>query len=182
MRGVVQGSKGRAGLDELEHLVGDDDAGGEILAAVDYAVADGADLVHGGHNAVLRRGELVHDGGNGLGMGGHGDFLIENALALDKRSVLEVAVDADALAEALGQNGLVVHVEKLILEGGASGIDNQNFHSINSFRVVKNSKTLYHINMPIVLLFFPKRKGSLVFLLFLGGWMALESSWDSRGI
>ena len=43
--------------------------------------------------------------------------------------VLEArTVDADALHKALGQHGLIVHVEHLILERGTAAVDNENLH------------------------------------------------------
>ena len=40
----------------------------------------------------------------------------------------EFAVDADALAQALGQHLLGLGVEQLILQRGTAGVDNQNIH------------------------------------------------------
>ena len=99
-----------------------------LLAAVDDAVADSVYLAHALHDAVLCAGELVDDRGNGLGVGRQGDVLVEHGLAADERGVLQVTVDADALAQALGQDGLGLHVDELVLQGRASGVDDQNFH------------------------------------------------------
>ena len=126
--GVVQGGEGGAVLEGLHDLVGDADGGGELLAAVDDAVADGVYLAHAGHDAVLGAGELVYNGGNGLRVRRQGDVLVENGLSADERRVLQVTVDADALAQALREDGLGLHIDELILEGGASGVDDQNFH------------------------------------------------------
>ena len=93
------------------------------------AVADGVNLVHGAHDAVLEAGELVDDGSYGLGVAGQGDVLVEDRLVPDQWGVLEVAVDADALAQALGQKLLVLHIYELILKGGAARVDDQYFHS-----------------------------------------------------
>ena len=41
---------------------------GELLTAVDDAVADGVDLLHGGDHTVLGAGQLVDDRSNGLGV------------------------------------------------------------------------------------------------------------------
>ena len=100
----------------------------QALMPVMHPVADSVDLLHGVDHAVLGAGELVDDGGNGLGVGGHRHVLIEDFPTLHQRRVLQVTVDPDALAQALGQDGLGFHVDELILQGGAAGVDNQNFH------------------------------------------------------
>ena len=38
------------------------------------------------------------------------------------------AANADLFAVTLGNNAVVVHVEELILQGRATGVNNQNFH------------------------------------------------------
>ena len=126
--GVVQRREGDALLDGLHHIVGDADGGGELLPAVDDPVTHRVDLLHGVDHAVLGAGQLVDDGGNGLGVGGHGHVLVEDLLALHQRGVLQVAVDADALAETLGQHGLGLHINELILQGRAACVDDENFH------------------------------------------------------
>ena len=136
--GVVQGGEGGALLERGHDLVGYQHAARELLAAVDDAVADGVNLVHGAHDAVLGAGELVDDGGYGLGVAGQGDVLVEDGLIANKRGVLEVTVDADALAQALGEELLALHVDELILQRGAAGVDDQNFHfSLPTFAIVK---------------------------------------------
>ena len=61
-------------------------------------------------------------------MGGHRNILIEHRLAADKRSVLEVSVNTDTLTKTLGQKRLGLHVDELVLEGGAARVNNKNFH------------------------------------------------------
>ena len=104
-----------------------------LFAAVDDAVADGVDLVHGADHAVLGAGELVDDGGDGLGVRGEGEVLVKNGLAAHQRGVLQVPVDADALAQALGQHVPGGRVHQLIFQGRASCVDDENFHFPISF-------------------------------------------------
>ena len=60
-------------------------------------------------------------------MSGHGNVgLFHRLLALGL--VGELAVDADALAQALGQHLLGLGVEQLILQRGTAGVDYQNIH------------------------------------------------------
>ena len=61
-------------------------------------------------------------------MGGHGHIFIENALAAHHGGVLQMTVDADALAKAFGHDLLGLHIDELILQRGAAGVDNKNFH------------------------------------------------------
>ena len=52
------------------------------------------------------------------------------------RLVAEVAhLHADALAVALAEHLLGLHVDELILQGRAAGVDDQNFHVPTSFVV-----------------------------------------------
>ena len=83
---------------------------------MDDAVADGVDLLHGADNAVFGAGELLNDRGDCLGVGGHGNVLVEDGLAADQGGVLEVAVDPNSLAEALGHDLLGLHVDDALVD------------------------------------------------------------------
>ena len=126
--GVVQRGKGGAFVKSLHNLGVNLDGGGKLLTAVNDAVTNSVNLLHGGHNAVLGAGKLVDNSRNSLRVSGHGHVLIENGLAADERGVLEMAVYANTLAEAFCKDSLSVHVKKLILQRGAAGVDNKNFH------------------------------------------------------
>ena len=126
--GIVQRSKWSALLKSLHDLVGDENGGSKLLAAVNDTVTDSVDLLHGADDAVLGACELVDDCRNSLGVSGQGNVLIENGLAADQRAVLEVTVDTDALAKALGHDRLGLHVDKLVLQRGAACVDNKNLH------------------------------------------------------
>ena len=127
--GIVQRGKRRALLKGGHDGIVDLDRAGKLLAAVDDAVTDGVDLFHGGDHTVLGAGQLVDDRGDGFGVGGHRQVFVKDRLAADERGVLEVTVDADALAQTFGQDVFGLHVDQLILQGRASGIDDKNFHS-----------------------------------------------------
>ena len=131
--GVVERSEGDAVFNGLHNVIGDQNAGGKGLAAVNNAVADSVDLLHAGDNTVLGAGELINDRGNGFGMSGHGDIFVEHRLIADERGVLEVTVDAYALAQTLCQDTLGVHVEELVFQRGAAGVDDKNFHGLVPF-------------------------------------------------
>ena len=67
--GIVQGREGIALLDGGHDLVGDDDGLGELLAAVDHAVTDRVDLLHGADDAVLLVNEGVQNSRDGFVVG-----------------------------------------------------------------------------------------------------------------
>ena len=112
-----------------ETSVVDQAGGGELLAAVQHAVADCADLAQVGDHAQLLVGEQLQ---NQL----HGGVVVAQLVDLGLILLAVVLVGdvglgvhgADALDEALGDDGLVVHVDHLILQGGGAGVDDQNFH------------------------------------------------------
>ena len=127
--GVMQRRQGGAVLHRLHHLVGDENGAGEALAAVDHPVTHRVDLLHGGDDAVVR----VHQGGqhrlDGLGMGGHGDVRRRHGgLALHLGLIGEFSVNADALAQAFGQQMAGFRIQQLIFQRRAAGIDNEYFH------------------------------------------------------
>ena len=105
---------------------------GELTAAVQHAMADSADLAHGIDNTVFRAGELFQNGLDGFLVGREGDVRLIGGLAV-LRLMGQAPVDADALAQTLGQQRLVVHVDKLVLERGAARVDDKNFHTVLPF-------------------------------------------------
>ena len=112
---VVEGSQRGDLADPAQGLVGDDGGLGEVPAALDHAVADAVDGgVHG-----LQDLKDVLDGGLVVGKGDL-ELLLAGAVLLVAD---EGAVDADALAVALGVDLAGVHIEQLVLKGRAAGID-----------------------------------------------------------
>ena len=128
---VVQRRERHAVLDRLEHLLGDDHAVGEELAAVYDAVADCIDLAHRGDDALFRVEQHVDDRLDRFLMGRHRDVELELLIRL-VAGVGQYAVDADALAQALGHYLARLGVEQLVLQRRAASVDNQNFHLQNS--------------------------------------------------
>ena len=49
--------------------------------------------------------------------------------------MLDVTVNADPVAVALGNDTFILHINKLVLEGRASRVDYKNFHTIISFPI-----------------------------------------------
>ena len=133
VRGVVQRSERDALFDSVHDRSVNENGLGELLAAVEHTVADSVYLTHGGDHAVLGAYELVDRCGDSLGMRGHGDIRFKNLLVADQRGVLEMTVNADALAQALGHDLFGLHVDQLILKRGAAGIDNKDLHYLFSF-------------------------------------------------
>ena len=125
--GVVQRSQGIALLDGSHDLVSQQDGLGKLLAAVDHAVTDSVDFLHGGDHTVLRIDQGVQNSLDGLAVGGHSHVsVLDGLLALGL--VGELAVDADALAQTLGQDGLGLGIQQLILQRGTASVDNKNVH------------------------------------------------------
>ena len=131
--GVVEGAQGDALLNGRDARVVDDAALREGHAPVEHPVADGSDLVGGGDDALDRVHHDVQHGLDGLGVGGHGDVLLDVLAAGDL--VGQTAVDADALAQALGEDLAALRLHKLVLQGGAACVDDQNFHGFLSLSV-----------------------------------------------
>ena len=125
-RGIVEGRELGDLLHRDHHFIGDEGGLLEGLARSDDAVADGVDLIHGGNDARLLIDELTKDEGDGLGVVGQ-LLLDDEGLAVCLVGEL-AAGDADALAPALGEHGLVLHVDELIFERGTPRIDDENFH------------------------------------------------------
>ena len=127
--GVVERGQGDAVLQSLHDLIGDEDGAGKGLAAVHHAVTHSVDLLHGADHAVLFIHQCVQHGLNGFGVGGHGHIhSVQGLLALHLGLVGELAVDADALAQALGQQHAGLGVEQLILQGRTACVDDENVH------------------------------------------------------
>ena len=139
--GIVQRSQRVALLDGGHDLVGDEHGGGELLTAVNHTVAHRVDLVHGGDHAVLLVHQSVEHGLDGLRVGGHGHVGLFDGL-LAGGLVGELAVDADALTQTLGQNLLSLRIEQLILQGRTAGVDYQNIHG-NRLLHTSNLNTLW---------------------------------------
>ena len=132
--GVVERGEGIALLDCLHDLVGDDDGLGKLFAAVDDAVADSVDLLHGADDAVLLVDERVQHGLDGLVVGGHGDGSgLDGFLAGKLGLIGEQTVDADTLAQTLRQQLARGGVEQLILQGRRTCVDDQNIHKYTPF-------------------------------------------------
>ena len=122
---IVEGSQRNAVLNGLDALVVDDAGVGELHAAMEHPMANGVDLVHGLDNTVNGVHQDIQNRLNRLGMAGHGNILDD---LLIPHLVGQAAVDVDPLAKALGRHIAGLGVHKLILQGRASGIDNQNIH------------------------------------------------------
>ena len=148
--GIVQRAQRDVLLDGGDAGVVDQAGGGELLAAVQHPVAHGADLVQVGDDAgagqvrlavvgvvlgvdaVLAHQHVQHDL-HGLGVGvALLQLLLLDLLALPLIGQVGGGVHgADALDQALGDHGLVVHVDQLELQGGRTGVDDQYFHDVS---------------------------------------------------
>ena len=128
VRRLMQRSERHKLLDPLHRLFRHQHGVLERLAAVEHAVAAGADLVQRSDRAVVLVRQRGEDGGNRLGVVLHVAGELDHLIGA-QHSLLEVrALDADALDQALRLDGLVVHVDELELQGGRASVDDQNLH------------------------------------------------------
>ena len=112
-----------------KHLLADEHRLGQPFAAVDDTVADGADLVHIGQASVLLVQQTVNERLRRLRVGGHGD--VGGIIGLAGGVVGDFAVDADPLTDTLGDDLVLVHIKKLILQRRASRVDYEYIHNKN---------------------------------------------------
>ena len=109
-----------------DDFVGDQATLLEFLAAVHHPVADGVDLIDVLDALACTGGHLFDQLKESLGVGGEnrrGSGLVAVRLMGD-----HAALHADALAQAFAQHLLAFHIDQLILQGGRTAVDNQNFH------------------------------------------------------
>lgn len=92
-------------------------------------MADGADLVHIGQASVLLVQQTVNERLRRLRVGGHRDF--GGIIGLAGGVVGDFAVDADPLTDTLGDDLVLVHIKKLILQRRASRVDYEYIHNKN---------------------------------------------------
>ena len=104
-----------------------------MRSAVNDAVADSAYLAVGAYDLGIALAKCIHKGIKSLGMCGHGAhcgiFSAVGCLVLD-RTVLKT----DLFAKSLCNDLFVVHINKLIFERRAAGIDYQYLHILHPFR------------------------------------------------
>ena len=100
----------------------------EDRAALDDPVADGSDL-------IKRVDDLALAFQKGILDPAERDSMVRKVCVSRKRSAVEglpldmASRDADALAEALGDDLFVLHIDELIFEGRAPAVDDQYLHS-----------------------------------------------------
>ncbi len=104
--------------------------------ALHDAVADGRHLAEIVDDLALALQQRVLDLIEGGGMVGH-VYLPGFHIAV-LGFVSEFAIDADALAVALGQHHFPVHIDELVFERGAPRVDDQNLHFCNPFIFLLN--------------------------------------------
>ena len=128
----------------LDALVDKDNGVIGFMKEID-AVGHRVDLLHGADHAVLGIHQGVQNGLDGLGVGGHGHVGVLDGL-LAGGLIGELAVQANALTQALGQDLLSVGVEQLILQRGAAGVDDKNVHGNRSpFQCSRSSEAFSHL-------------------------------------
>ena len=113
---VVQRAEIEAGTNDVLYSLIDDAGLCDLGAGMKYTMADRTDLINGLYNTVLCIGECIK-------YQLYSDAVIrhrglKNEILLARYLMGELAaVDGDTLAEALCKNGLILHIDELILEG-----------------------------------------------------------------
>ena len=119
--GIMQRGERRIVGNVEQHLLVDEHRAIVFGSALHHAVADGGHLMQIAEHLALARNERLLDLLKGGGVIGHGHFPADHPAV--PRFVGELAVDADALAHALGEHLLALHVDELILKGRAACVD-----------------------------------------------------------
>ena len=125
-RRAVQRVDGNDGLDIRHGLVVDEGGLFAFFAAVGDAVAHRVDLGNVGDDAAHGVGKQSQHCLQRLVVGGEG---LLTAIGLGAGLFMgDDAAGADALADALGQDRAVVHIEQLIFQRRTAGVDDQDLH------------------------------------------------------
>ena len=120
--GVVQRSQRAQLFDQVADLVGDEGGAVEVAAALNDAVADGEDAGFGqGRTLGVKEAQnFTHADG----VVGNRQFFLGDGVAV---YVLDEAHRvADALNEALGDRVAGLGVDELVLDGGGTGVNDEN--------------------------------------------------------
>ena len=134
MGGVVQRSQRAQLFDQVADLVGDEGRAVEVAAALNDAVTDGDDAGLGQGRAL--RVEEAQNLAHADGVVGNRELFFGDGVAVD---VLDEAHGVtDALDEALGDGVAGFGVDKLVLDGGGAGVNDEDGGRghVFAFRVV----------------------------------------------
>ena len=131
VRVIMYGSQFRQVVYLLDNLVCNECCLAEYLSALYYSVANSGDLAHAVDDLALACGEYFNKLFKSFGVGR--ECAVGLYLSSVEGGVLDVAVNADTVTVSLGDNALVLHVDELVLQRGAAGVDNKNLHDDNPF-------------------------------------------------
>ena len=95
---------------------------GEYLGTLYNPVADSRDFIHAGNDSAFSGGECLYQTLKCFCVGG--ECTVFFYLYASGGLVAQMTIDADTVAVALCDNRLILHVDELVLQGGASGIYN----------------------------------------------------------
>ena len=124
---VVQRTQVEALADSSFNIVVDNDGFGELCAAVEYAVTDCVDFLNRSDNTVVFVGQGIQNQFYSYGMVWHWGF--NNIVVFARNFVGQNGTfDADSLTQTFCQNVLVLHINQLIFQRGASAVHYKNFH------------------------------------------------------
>ena len=113
---VVQRAEIEAGTDNVLHVLVYDAGLCDVWTSMEYTVSDGTDLINGLYYTVLCIGECIKYQLYSDAVIRHSG--LNNEILLARYLMCELtALDGDTLAETLCKNGLILHIDELILEG-----------------------------------------------------------------
>ena len=140
VRGVVKRSEGEAFTDDVFDFRCDFDRLGDFFAAVEDAVTDCGDFGEALDDADFRIDEHFADFRERFAVVGdmEGNLFLE-AVGTLVDQIGGIASDTFDLSVCENFIFSAFHIEKRVLEGGAAGIDYQNFHVLLSFVIEKQS-------------------------------------------
>ena len=148
--GIVEGAQGDDRPDAFLHGLVHDGGGGELLAAMEDAVAHGADLAHILHDPDLRIGEGMEHQPDRVAVVLH-VLLVFLPAPVGVLVGHERIGDADALAGALAEDGFMFHVEDLVFQGGAARVDDEDLHIVIFLSPVHSRITVFYF-IPIFMI------------------------------
>ena len=111
---VVKRSKVAKALDSLNNAVVNDNALVELVAALNYSVANSCDFGKIGNNSIFAFCEILFNVEESVSVVVH--FNIDIKFSSVESASLYTAVNTDSFANTLCENQLVFHIDKLVLK------------------------------------------------------------------
>ena len=109
-------------LATVEYVFGNQHRSIVVFRTVNNTVTDGGNLIHRFYHTAVISGQSVQNHLNGFFMVGH--LFFKDKFFTVRLVRQNAAFDTDTLAKTFCDDGFVFHIDKLILQAAATGIDN----------------------------------------------------------